>query len=361
MNPLTIFAFLFELGVLVLFHEFGHFAAAKLLGVRVEEFSFGLGPRMVRLWQKGDTEYTIHWVPFGGFVKLSGMEVGEENIGPDGFNSKPTWARMVIIFAGPFMSIMLAFLVFSSMGMTVGFPTGKATNEVEYIMPDSRAQEAGLQRGDEITGIIIPKQSMEAKRRYPINNGEDMLKAIHGHPNRQLVLEVNRKEQYLLIGAKTTAVKDKSTGKEIGLLGFIPVQHLERQSALKSIESGFKQTVGIIQALPKELFNRNIADKVGGPIAILQETSHSVDRGFHRIFWLIGVLSLTVGLFNLFPLPLLDGGYLAILTIEAIRGKRLRPETQQFVHTVGFALLMLLFVVIMYNDLMRLASGKTLQ
>jgi len=357
----TIIAFLFELGVLVLFHEFGHFAAAKLLRVRVEEFSFGLGPRLTTLFKRSDTEYTVHWLPFGGFVKLYGMEIGEENVGPDGFNSKSIWARMVIIFAGPLMSVLLAFLIFCSMGMTVGLPFGKAINEVEYVIPKSRAQEAGLRRGDKIVRIVIPKTNREPKRVFPIQTGDDMLKVIHSHPNCKLFLEVERNGQSILLTATTRAAKDPETRKEIGLLGFYPVQLLQRQSAWESIKAGIYQTVGIIWALPQQLFTRHIAENVGGPIAILQETSHSVSRGVHQVFWLIGALSLTVGIFNLFPLPLLDGGYLAILTLEAIRGKRLRPETQQFVHTVGFALLILLFAAIMFNDLIRLASGKTLQ
>ncbi len=335
------------LGTLVLFHEFGHFAVAKLFRIRVDEFAFGFGPKWIRLFKRGDTEYTIHPVPLGGFVKLAGMEPGEEEV-PNGFNTKPVWQRMLVYFSGPFMSFVLAVFVFSIMGFTVGLPiTGEIVNRIELVQPGSIAEKAGLRTADVIVSI----------NGKPIRTGTEMVTTIHGSAGKALTLMVRRNNgKQLAIHATPKA--EKLGKKTVGLLGFIPTPKLQRVGLRESVRYGAIQTEVFAVGMLQSIFSRHVKDSVGGPIAIADATQTSVKRGLFGYLQLMAILSLSLGVINLIPIPILDGGAIMLLLGERIKGRRLAPRTIEVAQKIGLALIAALFITIMYLDLSRLASNQ---
>lgn len=422
------------LGILVIFHEFGHFAVAKLFKIRVDEFAFGFGPKWIRLFKRGDTEYTIHPFPLGGFVKLAGQEPGEEDI-PNGFNSKPWWQRYLVYLAGPVMSFVLAYLVFCVFGMTIGLPVPKGLrNRVDLVMPDTEADRAGLRTGD----VVV---SIDGK---PIENGVQMLDTIHGSSYKRLHIVVRREGELVNIeatpkpqmmefaksgflvnlpmmktgdeGNRIDAVERKSLAekaglkpgdvlvslngkrvvsggdiisaaglpvsrltlvvdrdnklvsirmpsspkdlKVLGLLGFMPTQTYKRVGFAESIRVGNQETVDFAKTLVTVLFSRHVKDTVGGPIAIADQTSIAVRRGIHGFLQLLAMLSLSLGVVNLLPIPVMDGGQMALLIGEAIKGRRLSQKTMEIATKLGLAIIAMFFLLIMFVDLTRVAQGK---
>jgi len=342
----TAFALIVLLGTLVLFHELGHFTAAKLFRVKVDEFAFGFGPKWIRLFKRGDTEYTIHPVPLGGFVKLAGMEPGEEDL-PNGFNCKPVWQRIIIYFAGPFMSFVLACLVFSAMGLTTGLPvTDDIVNRVGFVQPDSVADKAGLRAGDTIIAISGEK----------IDSGNEMVDIIHRSANKPLVLTIMRGGKEITIHA--TPKVGELGGKKVGLLGFIPTPKLQRVGFGESLSYGIDKTQVFVVGIVTSIFSRDVAESVGGPLAIADATQTSVKSGPFVYLQLMAILSLSLGVINLLPIPILDGGAIMLLIGEGIKGRRLSPRTIEMAQRIGLILIAAIFVSIMYLDLSRVATNK---
>ena len=333
------------LGVLIFFHELGHFIAAKLFRIRVDEFAFGFGPKLIRLFKRGETEYTVHPIPLGGFVKLAGMEPGQEAV-PDGFQSKPVGKRLLVIFAGPLMSLVLAYLIFSILGFVIGLPTG-VINRVDLVAPESEAERMGLKTGDLVVAV---------NGEY-INSGDEMLKLIHGSPGNPVTLIV-RRDGETLTKVGTPKPEKQKDGKVIGILGFLPAPVLHRVGLGESISEGTKTTVAFLSGIIVSVFSRDVAQSVGGPLAIADAAQTSVKRGPNGVLQLAAILSLSLAILNLLPIPILDGGHIMLLVVERIKGRRLSPVTIELAHRIGFTIIAILFLFIMYLDLNRLAANK---
>ena len=437
---LTFPAIIVLLGTLIFFHELGHFVTAKLLGMKVQEFGFGLpiGRRLARLFKRGETEYTIYPVPLGGFVKLAGMEPGEEHV-PDGFQSKPWWSRMLVHLAGPVASLMLAYIIFCGIGLALGIPTGDTNdviNRVDLVMPGSEADRIGLKSGD----IIISLNGKE------ITSGKQILNIVHSSSFKQLDIRVRRDDRVfdvkgtprpqevalsklgitvattwdakrsnriLKVAAKSDAQKagfqvgdvlttidgEKVTSAErlialadenanrravfglkrddqkveiaavlkpgevradklVGLLGFLPAQRLVRVGVAESFEYGTRVTTAFVTTTVKLLFSREVKDAVGGPIAIADATLQSVKRGWNGYLELMGVLSLSLAIVNILPIPVVDGGQIVLLLVEAVRRRRLSAKTWEISARIGWTMIAILFALIMYLDLSRVVANK---
>lgn len=340
----TTIGLVFLLGVLVFFHELGHFIVAKLLRMRVEEFAFGFGPKWIRLFKLGETEYTIHPIPLGGFVKMVGGELGEADV-PGGFNTKPWYSRMLVYFAGPFMSFVLAYLIFCILGFTYGIPT-KALNRVDQVMKGSLAEKAGLKSGDVVTEI-------NGKR---ITTGEDLVETIHNSPNKPLTIVVSRKGEKVVLHA-TPELRELG-GEKVGMLGFTAAVKVERVGLIRSAKYGTRETYGFIMLTLQSLFSRHVAQNVGGPIAIAMATKEGVKAGLPAYLRLMGLLSLSLGVVNLLPIPVVDGGQMMLLLVEGIKRRRLSQKTWETAYRIGLTVIAVLFLTIMYLDLTRVASGK---
>ena len=511
----TTIALIFIFSVLVVVHEFGHFLVAKLSGIRVEEFALGFGPTILKLFKKGDTEYTIHLFPLGGFVKLTGMEPGEENI-PDGFQAQAIWKRALTIFAGPFFSFLLAVVVFVGIGLHWGFPeSNDRMNQVGMVYPKSEAARMGLLAGDRIIGI----------NNIPIAEGQDLTSIIHDNPGKQVVLKVQRNgnlltltgtpnwnilfaggswmfvrgktpvlqsltkdsafdkagiteeadlvsingkkvltakdmlafieknvnaevefklavngkdksikakpdlawisflgfkwyypEGYAIKDSKTVsklgikdldllkkingkkiksanefeaAIKSSSPGiieldiirndqaktlkinvrksdvvsttssyyEAIGLLGFAPTPRLVKTGFVKSVSRGLSETWMRVGDLIGALTTSRIKKEVGGPVMIAKMTASSVALGPYWVFNMLGGLSMSLAIINLIPIPVLDGGHLLILGVEAIRRKRLTIQEMQVVMMVGLVIIGLLIVTVLWSDIFKWTQG----
>ena len=343
---MTTLAAIVLLGTLVFFHEFGHFTVAKLMRIRVEEFAFGFGPKLIRLFKRGDTEYTIHPVPLGGFVKLAGAEPGEVGL-PNGFQSKPWWSRFLVYLAGPFFSFLLGYLIFCALGITVGLPiTRDVENRVDLVIPNSEADRVGLRTGDEIVRI----------NDKTISAGRDMLQIVHDSANKRLHIIIRREGR--LVSVYATPKPQKLGGKTVGLLGFMPKQRLERVGLARSFDYGNKATLAFAATLIHVLPSRQVKDAVGGPISIVDATYTSLKRGPYGFLELMGVLSLSFAFVNILPIFVVDGGQMLLLVIEGIKRRRLSLKTWEVTQKIGLTTIAIIVILIMYLDLSKLADNK---
>ena len=331
------------LAVLVVAHEWGHFMAAKLVGVRVKEFAFGFGPRLLKLFQRGDTEYTIHPVPLGGFVRLAGMEPGEDEDEPDGYNAQPIWKRFVIIFSGPLMSFVLAYVLFCTLGMTIGLPEGDVLNEVEAVQKGSPAEKAGLQAHDRV--IAIDGRT--------IATGADLREVVHRNAGRELTLRVQRGNRRFAVEA--TPRLETVEGRKVGLLGVhLSLTIRKANYGVKgSVVRGTQLTVGFIKQLFKSLTTSKGLKDVGGIVAITRITAEGVKEGLYQVIFQLAALSLTLAVINLVPWPILDGGHILLLGLESVRRRKLTPQQTVVFQMIGLASLVALAVFLFYLDIVR--------
>jgi len=342
--------FLLVLSVLVLVHEFGHFIAAKRIGIRVEKFSFGFGPKLFSV-KTGDTEYLISAIPLGGYIKMSGDEPGEGLTGKSfEFLSRSVWDRFQVIFAGPLLNYVLAFLIFSVIFM-FGSPT--LTTEVGSLLKDYPAEKSGLVVGDKVVRA-------DGK---DVRYWEDMTEIIRQHLDGpiRLTIEKNGKLSEVEIQPVIRDVKD-IFGKtnRIALLGIAPSQKIEsvRYGFLESFSKGFKKVIDLTVITYKALWSiitgrLSVKESMTGPIGIFIITGKAAQMGLIYLFNLMAMLSASLAIFNLLPLPVLDGGHILFLFIEKLRGRPLSVKIQENIANIGVGLLIMLTVFIFYSDIMK--------
>lgn len=351
MSLLGILLFVITLGILIFVHEMGHFLAAKSVGVTVEEFAFGFGPRLVTLLRRGGTDYTIRALPLGGFVSMVGMQPDEVTVA-NGLMSKPAWARGWVFVAGPLMNVVLAIVVLCSMGMVTGAPQDLST-QVLQVVPKSEAARIGLRTGD-----IIVRINDELMK-----NGSQLIEMIKSHPSQPIQLTVRRGADTLHFTATPRPEPLKEGGKTVmvGRLGFQPGATFKRLGFRESVKAGMNQIVFFLRSLalmaqhPAEL-----KQSAGGPVSMLRATNMNAKLEPAYQYSMVGQLSLSLAIFNLFPIPVLDGGHLFILLIEVIRRRRLGPEAQRAATAAGLVLIVMLFVFLMYSDVSKWITGKML-
>jgi regulator of sigma E protease len=335
---------------LVLVHEFGHFIVAKRLGVRVEKFSLGFGPK---LWsvKRGGTEYLICAFPLGGYVKLAGDEPGEKLYKKDWeFLSRCVFDRFRIIIAGPFLNYILAIIIFSIVFM-FGNPT--MTTEIGGVLKDYPAQASGIAVGDRI--MAVDGKSV----RY----WEDMTAIIRKRIDGEVRLSVERAGLVKDISIRPIVRSRKDIfGKvsSVALIGVAPSQKIEnvRYGFSKSVEMGFKETVRITVMTFKGLWaivtgSMSVKESMTGPIGIFVLTGAMVKLGFVYVLLFVGTLSVALAIFNVLPVPVLDGGHILFLAIEKIAGRPLPVKTQMMITNVGLALLCALMLFVTYGDIVK--------
>jgi regulator of sigma E protease len=344
--------------LLVAVHELGHMIAAKLCRMRVEEFAFGMGPLLKRLGRGRDgTEYTWRWLPIGGFVKIPGMLPGEEDI-VGGFQSKSRSARFITILAGPVASILLGFVLFFLVGVTAGLPMEKEANPlVQFVDQNTPAQRAGVRIGDMI--LSVDGQS--------VLSTEDARKVIEKSAGKNLQLRIRRDGSEITLNVVPEPKKVKGEdGKEqtVGRIGVMWQARRERVGVLKAVTHSFEQTwflmTGITGALGRIISEGNVKE-LGGPISIVNATGAVSRLGLAEVAQFAGSFSIMLGIFNLLPIPVLDGGYLLLIAIEAIRRKKMSPQAAMAVQFVGLAIVLVIFVSVISLDLYRLATGQMIR
>ena len=341
---LTIVSFVVIFGLIVFFHELGHFAVAKMAGVRVFEFALGFGPVLGRT-RIGETQYSIRAFPLGGFVKFAGMDAAltsDQEIPEDddrNFHKKPLWQRMAIIAAGPFMNFFLAFLLIAGYYMMVFVPP-----TITGVVPGSPADQAGLLPGD----VIVSVEGVST------DSAEDVIRRIQPNPGAELELVYRRGDERR--SAIVTPQLDPGTG--VGLLG-IELRSQPRLSpwraAVHAAGDTWRGTVGLVNAITQMVTGRSEVD-VRGPIGIITITGEAARQGIDALISLAIGLNINLGLINLLPIPILDGGWLVLLAIEGIRGKPLEPEQRGLAQFIGLVVIVLLMVFAVYQDVLHLSA-----
>jgi regulator of sigma E protease len=367
---LTLLTFLVVFSVLVLFHELGHFLFAKAFRMRVEEFSLGMFEPHLRLFTLGETDYTVRAWPLGGFVRIAGMEIKDESddaaddrhssidntnthamkqesaevdqADPDGFNSRPIYQRFLVMLAGPAFSLLLGFLAFSLMAKLYGVQDGPFTTRIAIVTPGSPAQSVGLKPGDTIL-------SVDGKR---VADGDAMIAAIHASNGHLLHLVIQP------AGAAgttrdiaVTPHMDMVDGKPTPRIGVSPDVNRRPVSIGEAFASGGRDVALFFTLLGKLIETHQIAGAIGGPVAIADDVGQAREAGADAVLALIAQLSLSVGVCNLLPIPVLDGGHLVLLGLEGIRRRKLTAAQTQGVLMTGVAVLAVVFVVVTVKDL----------
>lgn len=340
---ITFIASVFVFGILILFHEFGHFIVAKMVGIKVYEFSLGFGPKLLAL-PRGETSYSLRLFPLGGFVRMAGMDPNEELAEEDqdrGFNRKTVWQRIAVIFAGPFMNFFLAALLFALVFASQGQPVASSGTDIGDVNPGYPAQIAGLAAGDRIVAV-------DGK---PVDKWTDLVTFINERPEKNISVVVLRDGSELQFELTTIKAED---GR--GLIGIYPAEEYIAVGPLQAISLGIEWTgrftVVIMDFISKMIFGQAPAE-LGGPVRVVSEIGKAAQIGFVILLKLAAILSINLGLFNLFPIPALDGSRILFLFWEKIRRRPVDPEKENFIHLVGFGLLLLLIVIITYNDILQ--------
>ncbi|MFH1577480.1 MAG: RIP metalloprotease RseP [Candidatus Omnitrophota bacterium] len=347
---MSILIFVGVLSILIIVHEFGHFMFARKMGVKVEQFSLGFGPRLFK-WKVKDTEYTICAIPLGGFVKLAGDDPEEFKGKPDEYLSKSVGQRAGIIFCGPLLNYVLAFLCFWLI-FFLGFPN--LTCRVGGVIDNFGAKAAGIEAGDKI--LAIDGQAVEL--------WEEMQKIIHENKQAPMVVvSVLRNEQQLEIPVKITQEEVATIWgekKTIGLMGIKPADEFiaVRYGPIKSLFMGagrlFNFTTLTIKSLTwMALGKMPFRQSVTGPLGIFYITKEAAGLGFVPLIQVVAIISMSLAIFNLLPLPVLDGGHILFLLIEKIRGKRLSARIEKLITQIGFSIILLLIISVFYNDLLK--------
>ena len=342
------------LGFLVIVHEFGHFIVARWVGVRVLRFSVGFGPRLLT-WTKGHTEYAVSAIPLGGYVKMAGEQHLDGKPQPHDYLAKPAGTRAAIIFAGPFVNYLVAFLSLWLV-FIIGYP--ELLPEVGKVLEDMPAKAAGLEVGDRI-------QAVDGN---PIRTWDELTKIVYGSAGKRLTLRLVRDGRAQTVGV-TPEPKPTTDPfgqqKTVGLIGVSPSGAFEayRVGPAAALGRAFKQqnewTAQTLLSLGAMATGKlPFRDSVTGPIGLVYLTSEAVRMGVAPMLFLVSLLSLSLSIFNLFPIPILDGGHLFFLAMEKLRGKPVSVAIQERAAQVSFALLMTLILFICVNDIQRFGILK---
>jgi regulator of sigma E protease len=338
------------LGVLIFVHELGHFLVAKRAGVAVLKFSLGFGPKIAG-FTRGGTEYLLSAVPLGGYVKMLGEDAKEEVIDRErSFSAKPVGWRSLIILAGPGANFLLAIAIFWAV-FIVGVPT--LGTKVGDVMDGFPAKAAGFLRGDRIVAI-------EGRK---VERWEELAKQIHQSPGRPVRLTVQRGERTFDLTVAPKASKQKNLfgeEQEIGLLGIAPAEEFltERSDPITALGMAVYKTYDlsrlIVVTFVKLVQGVVPAKTIGGPLLVAQMAGEQARLGVLNLLFFTALLSINLGILNLLPIPVLDGGHLFFSLIEAVRGKPVSMQKREMAQQVGLVLLVALMIFAFYNDIFRL-------
>ncbi|RMG65530.1 MAG: RIP metalloprotease [Chloroflexi bacterium] len=359
--------FILLLGPLMLIHELGHFLLAKKAGIRVEEFGMGLPPRAARLFKRGETEYTLNWLPFGAFVRMTGEEDPSD---PRSFAAQPKRWRLATLAAGPFMNFLGGFVILTLAYLFFATQPTEFQYRINSVMAGSPAERLGLQPGDVILAV----------------NGADMTQRISPAHHEQPAANALRMQTQKAIGKDITVVVQRTVEgeaqpRQVTLTGQIPananpnaplgvslsfnVTKSERATysipdAIAAATDDIASIFLALARLPGELINQNIPLEQARPVGIVGITSIGVSlvderttetQGLLPFLRFAGFISIMIGLTNLLPIPALDGGRILFILIEVIRGKRVDPQRERWAHAVGMIILLSLSAVIVVMDI----------
>ncbi len=336
----TFLAAVFVFGLLIFFHELGHFFAAKSAGIKVFEFAIGFGPKLAAV-TRGETTYSLRAFPLGGFVRFAGLDPKDEEVEQGrSFKDKSVLQRIGVIFAGPFMNFFLSALLLLAVFMVQGVPM--PTTTVLDVVPNRPAAEAGIVKGDRIIAV----------NGHRVDEWKTLVAQIDANAGREMTITVERGSERFDV----RLIPDEVEGK--GKIGIYPTFENRQVGLIGSAVAGAQWTwrwlVMIVGFLGQMIFQQAPVD-VGGPVRIVSEIGTVATQfGFIALLRMAAFLSINIGLFNLFPIPALDGSRILFLLWEGLTGRPINPEKESFIHLVGFGLLLALMVVVTYRDIIEL-------
>ena len=344
---ISIIAVLFTFGLVIFLHELGHFIVCKLSGIKVEAFSFGFGPELYGR-TSGPTRYSLRAIPLGGYVKPAGENIDEVSGAPDEYFSKPWYTRLGVVAAGPVMNYLLAFTLFSGVILFVGEPAPSNDPVIGDLTQGYPAETAGLKPGDRVLKVDGAGVATWA----------DMAGRISGKKEKEISVTYARAGAEASVKLKTRRAPE---GAERGVIGISPAIVYNRVPMLKGLHMGLHQcwywTAFTVKTLASNFKKREKPD-LAGPIGIVNIVSKAAHTGAADFFFLIGLISVAVGFFNLLPIPLLDGGHAVLYLVEGISRRKLNAKVMQYVNGVGMAVLMSILLFATYSDIMRLVSSR---
>lgn len=330
---ITALAAIFVFLLVVLVHEAGHFTVAKMVGIKVNEFAIGMGPKLIQR-KKGETQYTLRALPIGGYVKMEGEDESSDD--PRGFANVSVGSRIAVISAGAIMNFVLAIVVLSLVAFNVGVPS----TTIDEIIEGSPAQEYGIVQGDRVVQI----------EGNPINNWEDIVSTINSQdPGTFIQVQVDRGGEIVNLDVKPTLDEGRV------VIGIVPAYETGFFSAIKS---GFQETWYFLKLMFQflgMLFQGNVStNDLAGPVGVINEIGNAASMGFTSVLYILGFISINLGFFNLLPIPALDGSKIVFLLIELLRGKPIDADKEGFIHFIGFVFLISLMLIVTYKDLIRI-------
>jgi regulator of sigma E protease len=357
--------FLFVLTVVVFVHELGHFLVARWCGVAVKTFSIGFGPEIAGFNDRHGTRWRLSWIPLGGYVKFidddnaaSAGHKSLEQLSPDerarSFQSKPLAARAAVVAAGPIANFILAIVIFTAIFALFGERITAA--KVDIVNPGSAAERAGFLPGDRVVSI-------DGKT---IESFGEMQRIVGTSPDQPLHFVVDRNGQTVELTATPERKEITDHFGNVIRLGLLGIQRsaspedwtLKRHDPLTAFGMALKESYFVISRSLGYLYDvvtgREAADQLGGPIRIAQVSGQVASAGFVALLNLAAIISVSIGLLNLFPIPMLDGGHLLFYSIEAIRGRPLSESTQEIGFRIGLAFVLMLMIFATWNDLIHL-------
>lgn len=361
---IPILIFIATLLVLVLIHEFGHFLVAKKFGIKVLEFGFGIPPRAIGK-KIGETIYSINWLPLGGFVRLLGEDEEEPagKKGPDkerDFRTKPVWQRIAVVAAGVVMNLILAWALFYTVIIAQNFkiiyPTQSTGVYIFKLEKDFPAEKAGIRVGEKVVAIDDEKISQ-------IDQARNLIKSKEGQSIGVTLTNTEGKNERKV---NLTPKKTEEGDVLIGVV-FSPIPFRQYETTEEKIFSGITYSwditkvtfTGLGQILTQAITGKfgEVSKSVAGPVGLAVVTGDILSAGWASILpfvWFVGIISLTLSIFNVLPIPALDGGRLLFLVIEAVSKRKVKSEIENKVHQIGFIILIALALLITYSDIRKL-------
>ncbi len=346
-NILYILLAIVLLGIIVTVHEFGHYCVGRLCGIGIVEFSVGFGPRLLG-WERKGIKYSLRAIPLGGYCAFVGED--ERNDDPHAMNNQPVWKRFITVLAGPFMNFVLAFVVCAV--MLNGYFIAETYPVVDQVMEGMPAEAAGLQNGDkilEVNGVELTNDSAGVSLMVSTMQSGDLTQPI------QLAIERDGERKDFAINA-VPVEEGESTRYQIGIV-FSSRTFTFFESIGKAGSYMVETTGMMLDSLKNLIFKGEGLNDTAGTVGIIAVVAQRAREGFYEVLWLVYIISLNLGIMNLLPIPALDGGRLLFLIVEMIRRKPIPPEKEGMVHGIGMILLLGLFVVLTYHDIVKLVTG----
>ena len=343
---------IFVFGAMIFIHELGHFTVARLSGITIYEFAIGMGPTLIS-WKskKYDTKYSLRLLPMGGFVSMAG-EDGESD-DPNAFNKKPIWKRLLILFAGPGMNLILGFVLMLTMLTTQAF-VNKTDDHLGYLSSNTIADfvenstsnaDNGLQKGDQIIKV----------GNVPIHTGTELFYEITHQGYKEIDLTVNRNGEKIRLQNVHFGTFTEE-GIVFGSTDFIV--YGERSTVFNLIKHSFFSSISAIKmvwdGVTDLIIGRYGVDALSGPIGITGQIGEAARQGIVTFLYFFAIITINLGVMNLLPFPALDGGRILFIAIEGITKKKINPNVESYIHFIGLMLLFALMIFVSFKDVLKL-------